>query len=204
MYKGLPAPWDLESGILLSESRILLTIRIWNPRSSTGKESKSGIHGQAPLIDKKFEIQNQEIGIHSLKSRIQGYLGLPYKYVGRFLWHLPLAVWLHLKSFHFAGLLLLVLSALWGKFPWNFQGSAEKYFGGKQEKVARDHDFRLNAQSNLCFSWRYLWPVWKWFSLGKGLACSRPLFPNHSLIFSRALTYASFSLSESLQQAENG
>ena len=51
---------------------ILLTSGIWNPRSSPSKESKSGI--QAPLIDKKFEIQYREIGIHSLKSRIQGSL----------------------------------------------------------------------------------------------------------------------------------
>ena len=51
---------------------ILLTSGIWNPRSSPSKESKSGI--QAPLIDKKFKIQYREIGIHSLKSRIQGYL----------------------------------------------------------------------------------------------------------------------------------
>ena len=51
---------------------ILLTSRIWNPRSSPSKESKSGI--QAPLIDKKFEIQYREIGIQSLKSRIQGSL----------------------------------------------------------------------------------------------------------------------------------
>ena len=57
---------------------ILLTSGIWNPRSSPSKESKSGI--QAPLIDKKFEIQYREIGIHSLKSRIQGSLWLPYKY----------------------------------------------------------------------------------------------------------------------------
>ena len=57
---------------------ILLTSGIWNPRRSPSKESKSGI--QAPLIDKKFKIQYREIGIHSLKSRIQGSLWLPYKY----------------------------------------------------------------------------------------------------------------------------
>ena len=150
MYKGLPAPWDLESGILLSESRILLTIRIWNPRSSTGKESKSGIHGQAPLIDEKFEIQNQEIGIHSLKSRIQGYLGLPYKYVGRFLWHLPLAVWLNLKSFHFAGLLLLVLFPV-RKISVKFPRICWKIFWWKARKSGTWSWFPLECSVKFVF-----------------------------------------------------
>ena len=65
---------------------IFLFGAIRNPRNSSSKESKSGI--QAPLTRKAKKligIEFRGLGIHRLKYRIQGYLGLPYKYMGRFL-----------------------------------------------------------------------------------------------------------------------
>ena len=55
-------PWVLECGIQLKESRILLTIGIWDP-GSTDKESR---------------IQYLESGIHGVESRIQDGLGFLY------------------------------------------------------------------------------------------------------------------------------
>ena len=54
--------WALECGIQLKESRILLTIGIWDP-GSTDKESR---------------IQYLESGIHGVESRIQDGLGFLY------------------------------------------------------------------------------------------------------------------------------
>ena len=57
-----PESWALENGIQLKESGIPLTIGIRNP-SSTDKESR---------------IQYLKFRIHSMESRIQDCLGLPY------------------------------------------------------------------------------------------------------------------------------
>ena len=60
-----PESWALESGIQLKESRIPLTISYdWNPEST-----KSTDKAQNPVPG---------IRIHSVESRIQEYLGLPY------------------------------------------------------------------------------------------------------------------------------
>ena len=59
---GIRNPGLVESGIQLKESRISLTVAIWNP-SSTDKES---------------EIQYLKSRIHDMESRIQDCLAFPY------------------------------------------------------------------------------------------------------------------------------